>query len=315
MALTKELLKANQELTALSDEQLNAIVTLSNNDENTVIAQKVGEIYGGLDNDILATSGIGKNGTEKTYEYAKRVIGEIKAKAESVDELNGKIDSLTKENAKLQKTIAEGSTDAEAAKQLKQAKADLSAITTAFNDLKKVYDESEAKHQAAIIGLQVEGELNAATSGLKFKSSIPESATKVLLQQAIAKVRGMNPEFIDNGNGGKTLVFKGDNGEIMRNKEKQLNPYTAADLLLGELNAMGIVDNGRQQNGGGTTPPPAGNPSGGAIDVSGARTQNEAQEIIAQALMAKGLTNGSAKFQEEMTAAWKENNVSSLPIK
>ena len=81
-----------------------------------------------------------------------------------------------------------------------------------------------------------------------------------------------------------------------------------------KLNEMGIVDNGRQQNGGGTTPPPAGNPNGGSIDVSGARTQTEAQEIIAQALMAKGLTNGSAKFQEEMTAAWKDNNVAQLPM-
>lgn len=314
MALTKELLKANQELTALSDEQLNAIVTLSNNDENTVIAQKVGEIYGGLDNDILATSGIGKNGTEKTYEYAKRVIGEIKAKAESVNELNGKIDSLTKENAKLQKTIAEGATDAEAAKQLKQAKADLTALTTAFNDLKKVYDESEMKHQAAIIGLQVEGELNAATSGLKFKSTIPESATKALLRQAINEIKGMNTEYIDSANGEKMLVFKGSNGEILKNQSKHLDPYTAADLLFEKLNEMGIVDNGRQQNGGGTTPPPAGNSNGGSIDVSGARTQTEAQEIIAQALMAKGLTNGSAQFQEEMNAAWKDNNVAQLPM-
>ena len=251
---------------------------------------------------------------KKTYEYAKRVIGEIKAKADSVYELNGKIDTLTKENAKLQKTIAEGATDAEAAKQLKQAKADLAAITTAFNDLKKTYDESETKHQQAIIGLQVEGELTAATSGLKFKSSIPESATKVLLQQAIAKVRGMNPEFIDNGNGGKLLVFKGDNGEILRNQSKHLDPYSAADLLVDELNKMGIVDNGRQQNGGGTKAPAPTGGNGGSIDVSGARTQTEAQEIIAKALMEKGLTNGSAQFQEEMTAAWKDNNVANLPL-
>ena len=82
MALTKEILKANAALSALTDEQLENIVTLSANDENAVIAKKTGEIYGGLDADILAASGIGKNGTEKTFDYAKRVIGEIKGKAD-----------------------------------------------------------------------------------------------------------------------------------------------------------------------------------------------------------------------------------------
>ena len=66
MALTLELLRANAATAALTDEQINAVVELSNNDEAAVISKKTGEIYGGLDNDILAASGIAKNGTEKT---------------------------------------------------------------------------------------------------------------------------------------------------------------------------------------------------------------------------------------------------------
>ena len=65
MALTSEILRANAATAALTDEQINAIVTLSQNDEDSVIGQKTGEIYGGLDNDILSASGIAKNGTEK----------------------------------------------------------------------------------------------------------------------------------------------------------------------------------------------------------------------------------------------------------
>jgi hypothetical protein len=45
-----------------------------------------------------------------------------------------------------------------------------------------------------------------------------------------------------------------------------------------------------------------------------ARTQNEAQEIIAKQLMGRGLINGSKEFQEALTQAWKDNNISSLPI-
>ena len=81
MALTTELLNANAALSGLTDEQKTAIVEMSKNDETAVIGQKTGEIYGGLDADILAASGIAKNGTEKTYDYAKRVIGEIKGQA------------------------------------------------------------------------------------------------------------------------------------------------------------------------------------------------------------------------------------------
>ena len=95
--LTGEILVANAALSGLSDEQIMAITTLSQNDENSVIAKKTGEIYGALDADILAVSGIAKNGTEKTYDYAKRVIGEMKTKADGATGLQSQIDSLTKE--------------------------------------------------------------------------------------------------------------------------------------------------------------------------------------------------------------------------
>ena len=52
MALTIDVLRANAALAGLTDEQLTAITTLSVNDENSVIAKKTGEIYGGLDADI-----------------------------------------------------------------------------------------------------------------------------------------------------------------------------------------------------------------------------------------------------------------------
>ena len=44
MALTSEILKANAVLTGLTEEQIAAITTLSQNDENTVIGAKIGGI-------------------------------------------------------------------------------------------------------------------------------------------------------------------------------------------------------------------------------------------------------------------------------
>lgn len=310
--LTREIITANAALSGLTDEQITAIVTLSQNDENSVIAKKTGEIYGALDNDVLEVSGIAKNGTEKTYEYTKRVIKEIKAKADDAAKLQGQIDSLTKEKARLEKAIADGSADAETAKALKQAKADLASITTQYNELNTKYNNAVADHEKEIFGIKVDNALQSASAGLKFKAGLPESVTRVILSQAAEKVKAMHPEAIDDGKGGKVIVFKGEDGAILRNPNNQLNPYTAAELLTKELEAMDVLDKGRKQQGGGTGNS-GGSGDGKAIDVTGAKTRMEAYDMIAASLMSQGMTVGSAQFDAAMSQAWKDNNITALP--
>lgn len=316
MALTREILTANAALSGLTDAQINAITALSTNDENDVIAKKTGEIYGKLDADILATSGVEKNGTEKTYDYAKRVLGDFKTKADGAKGLQGQIDALTKEKARLEKAIAEGSADAETAKALKQAKADLASITKQYNDLNTEFTTAKENHAKELFGVRIDNELKQATAGLKFKAGLPETVTRVILQQATEKVKAMNPEYIDDGKGGKVLAFKDATGAILRNKENQLNPYTPGELVTRELETMGVLDKGRQQPGGGTNPPAGGKGGGNAtIDVSGAKTRMEAHDAISANLMAQGLTIGSKAYDDAMHQAWIDNNVSSLPEK
>ena len=317
MALTTDLLKANAATAGLSDEQINAIVEMSTNDENTVIAKKTGEIYGGLDADILAASGISKNGTEKTFDYAKRVIGEIKTQAGNAAELQNQVSELTKEKARLESVIAKGGADAETKRQLEQTKADLANVTKEFTDLKTKYDNSESEHQKQIFGLKLDGEFAKATANIKFKADLPASVTSVLMNQAIEKVKGMNPEYIDDGNGGKMLAFM-ENGSPMRNKENNLRYYTAAELVERELKAMDVLDTGRQQKGAGSQGGQGGNGGGsGTVDISGARTQDEAHEIIAKQLLAQGKINGSKEFEDAMQKAWSDNRdvIKALPIR
>ena len=317
MALTTELLNANAATAALSDEQKTAIVEMSKNDETAVIGQKTGEIYGGLDADILAASGIAKNGAEKTYDYAKRVIGEIKGQAGSAAELQTKVSELEKEKARLESVVAKGGADAETKRQLDQAKADLSNVTKQYTELKADYDKEKSEHAKALFGLQIDGEFAKATTGIKFKADLPASVTSVLMQQAVAKVKGMNPEYIDDGNGGKVLAFM-ENGTPKRNPENNLRPYTAAELISAELKTMGVLEDGRKQTGAGSQGNQGGNHVGSkTVDISGATTQDQAHEIIAKQLMERGLINGSKEFNEAMSAAWKENRetIKALPIR
>lgn len=316
MALTTELLKGNSATAGLSDEQINAVVEMSKNDETAVIGQKTGEIYGGLDADILSASGIAKNGTEKTYDYAKRVIGEIKAQAGNATEMQNQISELTKEKARLEAVIAKGGADAETKRALEQAKADLGNVTREYAELKTKYDNAQSEHEKALFGMKIDGEFAKATAGLKFKADLPASVVSVLTEQAVAKVKAMNPEYIDDGNGGKVLAFM-DNGTPRRNPENNLRPFTAAELVAKELSIMGVLETGRKQTGAGSQGGRNDQGSGGTVDLSGARTQDEAHEIIAKQLMAQGKVNGTKEFDDAMAQAWKDNRdaIKALPIR
>ena len=312
--ITNEMLVADAVLNGLTDEQKNAIVLMSKNDEETVIGNRFREVYNQLDATIAKETGIARNGDEKTYLYLERAAKTLAAKANSVDGLNTKISELTKERDKLQKALEEGG-DESVKKQLAQSLKDLEGVRKQYDTLKSEYDMAKEAHAKELLDVRIDNAMAGATQGLKFKVDFPQAATDTLLAQAVQNVKGMSPEFIDDGVGGKRLVFKGQDGEIARNPENHLEPYTAAELVKKELKAMGILDEGRQQPGGGTKPPKQqGGGTGALVDVSMARTQNEAQDIIAKQLMQQGLLNGSKAFQQAMDKAWKDNNVSSLPM-
>lgn len=314
--LTNEMLQQQQALAGLTDEQRAAIVTLSKNDEEQVIGNRFREVYNQLDATIARETGIQRNGDEKTYLYLERAARELAGKANSVQGLNERINTLTAERDRLKKAVEEGAADEKLKKDLAQAVKDLEAIKVQYNTLKTDYDKQKADHATELINFRIDNEIASAKGGIKFKAELPETATAVLMEQAIAKVKTLKHEFIDDGKGGQRLVFKDANDAIMRNAEKQLEPFTIGDLLAKELKAMGVLDEGRQQQGGGTRAPKVSVTENGiVIDLSGVRTQTEASEVIAQTLMKQGLTNGSKAFQEAMNKAWTDNEISKLPIK
>lgn len=315
MALKREVLIANAALAALTPEQITAIETLSANDENTVIGTRIGEVYRELDTTIKTVTGLDRAGDEKTYKYLERAATTLKDKAAEAANFKKQADDLAKEKLRLEAVIAEGSTDAESKKQLDQAKRDLVAVQNQYNGLKTDFDKAKGEHEKSLFDVQVKSDLTFATTGVKFKKDLPPAVTSVILDQVLSKVKSSTPEYIDNGKGGKMLVFKDETGAIMRNPENQLNPYTAAELVQKELKGLQVLDEGRDQKGGGTNPNEkgGGGGGGGSIDLSGAKTRVEANTIISKSLMAQGLVVGSKEFDDASTAAWKENNVTELP--
>lgn len=312
--LTKELLKANAELTGLTDEQLSAIENLSKNDEDRVIGMRIGEVYRQEDETIKNLTGIDRQGDEKTYVYRERVLKDLTSRVKATDELTKQVADLTKEKARLENVIADGEGDGETKKALQQAQKDLASITKQFTDLKTEYDGAKSKFDAELLGIRIDNELALASKGFKFKDGLPEAVTRVVLDQAIAKIKGMNPEFVEDAQGKRSLIFKDENGARLLNKEHHLDPYTANELIANELKAMGVLDEGRKQGGGGTSIPTGERGKGGySVDIAGSKTQVEAYEAITQTLMAQGLTKGSAAFDKAMAESWETNNVQALP--
>lgn len=313
--ITQEMIQQQEALAGLTDAQREAIITLSKNDEEAVIGARFREVYNRLDETIARETGIARDGDEKTYNYLERAARQLAGKANSVEGLNTKIHDLTAERDRLKKAIEENTGDEKLKKDLAQAIKDFESVKAQYTTLKADYDKQKTDHVTELENFRIDNEIASVKGGIKFKADLPETATNVLLEQAISKVKGFKHEFIDDGNGGKRLVFKDANDAIMRNAEKQLEPFTISDLLMKELKTMGVLDEGRQQQGGGTKPPTATRTKDGiVIDLSGARTQVEAQEMIAQTLMKQGLINGSSEFQEASTKAWKENNCQALPF-
>lgn len=314
--LTIEMLRQSSALTGLTDNQLNAIAEMSRNDENTVIGTKIGALHGQYDADILGITGIKKKDGEKSYDYAKRVLGEYKTKAESVKTIQTQLTAAQAQVAELQSKLEKGAGDETLKQQLKDAKAQVTQLQTQLQTKETEFNTKKAEFDKTIKDTHVDYAFQAATAGLKFKSGITEPIQKTLLNAAKAEVLAKGtPDFIEDGQGGKKLVIRGADGNILNNPKNNLNPYTMQELVM-ETSLKDVIDTGRQQTGGGTGGFGSGSGgTGGTLDLSGIKSQVEADKAIEAHLLANGLTRDSQEFADQSMQLRAENNVASLPIR
>lgn len=313
--LTVEMLTQNPALQGLTDAQRTVIATMSQNDENTVIGTRIGELHGQYDQDVLSVTGIAKNAGEKSYDYVKRVLGDYKSKIDShkavKDELTAAKVQVTELQAKLEKNAGDDALK----QQLKDAKAQVTQLQTTLQTKETEFNAKKAELETANKNIHIDYAFQAAVSNLKFKDSITEPVQKVLLQSAKAEVLAKGtPDFIDDGNGGKRLVLRDANGIILNNPKNNLNPYTMQELVM-ETSLKDVIDTGRQQNGGGTNNVSNVNRADSMLDMSNIKTQLEADKAITAYLLANGITRDSKEFAEQSISLRNDNNVAQLPIR
>lgn len=217
----------------LVDHVLNAVKKLgytpyTESDFNAALGTKIGEktseLYTGLDNDIFAASGIAKEGTEKTYDYAKRVIGGLKTAPTA----------LQQKITDLEQKIANGSGDA-------TLKAQLEALQTKEGEYQQKLTAAEAK----LFEKDVKLDVREGLRDLKFDATVKDSVRNVLVDNATAQIVGM-AKVQKNADTTEQIVYVKDGKTILTDKDV---PADAAYILRDML--KDVLDTGHQGAGGG----------------------------------------------------------------
>lgn len=313
--ITIEMLNQSESLKGLTDAQKLAITTLSSNDEATVIGTKIGALHGQYDADILSISGISKADGEKTYDYLKRVLGDYKTKLDGTKTLSAQLEAQKKKVTELEAKLAAGGSDEAVKQQLKDARHQVTQLQTQLTAKTEELDNAKKDYEKKEKDLQVGFAFTNATAGIKFKADVSEPVKKILLAAAKDEILAKGtPDFVDDGKGGKKLVLRDAAGNTLNNPKNNLNPYTIEELVM-ETSLKDVIDTGRQQPGGGTEPNPQHDHQTVNLDLSTAKTQQEADVQIENYLLSTGLTRDNVEFGNKALEIRNENNVSSLPIR
>ncbi len=312
MALTPEIIKQQEPLKELTDEQVNALVTLSTNDEGAVIGKRIGEIYGALDKDIEQSFGIAKDQGEKTYDYLKRVGTTVGKQIKEAGEAGEKLATLEQEKRELEDKMKSGKGTEAISQKLKDTTDKLEQMKKKYQDDIQEWKNKAKEKEDMASKLQVDYQFEKALVGKAFKPEIAEDLQGIIINSAKDKILSQyTPDWIDDGKGGQVMVFRNKEGQIVNNPDRGLNPFTADELLVKELKPTLA----NMETAGTGTKKPGSKQTETDVNVSEAKTQVEADERIINSLLSKGLTKGSDAFDTEHKRIREEHKVAELPLK
>lgn len=313
MALTLDLLNAQEGLSGLTDEQKTALVGLSERDEETTFNRRFGETLGQMDTVIASEGAIGRNEGEKTSEYMARVIRTLKTSADEGADYKTANESLTAEIESLKQKIASGAGNEEIKKELDKLRGELASAKKVNGELQESLTKKEADYKGKLEGYRMESEIGAAMTGIALKKELPEATKQALL--TLAKQNVMAAKHVFDETAG-AFIFQDADGNPM--KDKSLNNLKVADMLRMQLETMGVLETGRQQGGAGGNGNAggSGNGSGAGVSITTAKTKVEADEIITRELMAQGHARSDEDWYKLVKEAKDANRAyyDSLPL-
>jgi len=232
------------------------------------IAPRISEVHTRYDEDIFSITGLKKKPDEKTYDFNKRVLADLKAKADKVPTHEQEIASLKEKVGK--------NADAKILADLENVRSEFATFKSAkekeLDDLRK---ETEVSRKKSLI----ESEINA----YEFDPLIKENVLKVYKETVINALIGSS-EFRDG-----QLVFLDEKGNPLRNQANNLAPYSPTEIIGERL--KDVIKQKRIIGG----PPKPGDPKGSPRSLPDTvKTKVE----LSDHLMKEGLKRGSKEYDE-----------------
>ena len=304
--IDKELIKGQEVLKGLTDEQVAAIETIAKNAENEVAARITGQVHQYYDDNFKAILGVDKPAGVKSSEFWKEQVAGLAGKAAKAGD-NTEIERLRGTISDLESKIKAGNGSAALVEKLEKEKQELAANV---EDLRKKYAEGESEWKAkltekekAFRQSEVSRLLDTQLSGLKLNESIPENLRRIALKTAKADILSQyEAEPTDTG----ALIFKKD-GVVLSNKANGLNPYTALELVSQHEAVKDILHTTQSQAGAGTNGKAgAAKLAGDVVDIGNVKSKMEADEAIKQALHAQGIAATDPKYHAIKKKTWEE---------
>lgn len=275
------------------------------------IGDEVKKIHDSYDNDIFESLGV-RAGTkedgskEKTYEFAKKLFGELK-------DLRSQKDSLSKD-AK----VLELQGQIEALKTEGGGK----FIQETFEKAKQTWETEKQTYLDQITNSKTENEtfqkrtsIQSALQNIKLNPDTPESIRKMVLSNVEGEMI-KNSKFED----GK-LVFLDADGKV--SIDASYKPKDAFQVLsaMDAIKDISLKD-GKEKSGGGAdkvitgaiqTTTVEGKDTKTLILPEGIKTKAQFIEVSEKALLDSGITRRDPQWDELKNKAYKELNVGSLP--
>jgi len=251
-----------------ADEEITYLENFKTAEVEKAISPKISEVHSRYDSDILAVTGLKKRPDEKTYDFNKRVLAELKANAD-------KLPTVEQENVSLKERVGKNA-DAKLI-------ADLENVRLEYKTFKEAKEkEVDALRSETDLGVRkamIEAEMNT----FDFDPSIKEGVLKIYRENIINSLL-QNSERRDGA-----LVFLDKDGLPLRNKAQNLAAYTANEIVAEKM--KDVIKQKRVIPG----PPRPGDPPTSVRTVPDTvKTKVE----LADHLMKEGLKRGSKEYDE-----------------
>jgi len=173
------------------------------------IGDKISALHSQYDADILSVTGLKKDPNQKTYDFNKKVLGDMMSDKAKHDELKIKFTELEKTKGKGDKNLED-----ELQQVKEQARLDNESHNKEIADLKSTGFDTQK-------GYAIDG----AIAGSKFNENIPESVRKAYIENARKKLI-TNSEIRE----GKLVFLKDGKVEMVNYEVKEVGDKVAEEL-------------------------------------------------------------------------------------